>query len=69
MVHEELAFVRSRTGDANIENVEISEKDFASKARQLEIYHLKHFYESRAFALQNYRYDAARKVIIQSFAV
>lgn len=37
------------------------------QARQLEIYHLKHFYDSRAFAGQNYSYDANRKVIVQTF--
>lgn len=35
------------------------------QARQLEIYHLKHFYESRTFAIQNFVYDENRKVIIQ----
>ncbi|XP_054160995.1 DNA replication licensing factor mcm2-like [Oppia nitens] len=68
MVHEELTLLRSRsTAGAVVEKVEINEKDFAQKARQLEIQHLRAFYDSRAFALQNYLYDSVNKKIIQKF--
>lgn len=76
MSHEELALRRNKArnmaGDGSdqmvqIDRVEISEPEFAKRARQLEIYHLKNFYDSRSFAVQNFHYDPSRKVIIQKF--
>ncbi|KAI2806380.1 MCM DNA helicase complex subunit [Blomia tropicalis] len=70
MVHEELALARSRAraldDEQVIEKVEISEPAFARKAHQLEIHHLKNFYESKAFAAHHFHYDSIRKVIIQA---
>ncbi|KAH9506430.1 MCM DNA helicase complex subunit [Dermatophagoides farinae] len=77
MMHEEIVLRRNRShrndhnmgGDDDdfIEKVEISEPEFAKRARQLEIYHLKNLYESRSFTMQNYHYDPSRKVIVQKF--
>ncbi|CAG2178036.1 unnamed protein product, partial [Oppiella nova] len=68
MVHEELSLMRNRmTAGAHIEKVEVNEKDFAAKTRQLDIQHLRAFYDSRAFAIQNYTYDPVKKVIVQKF--
>ncbi|KAF7493453.1 DNA replication licensing factor mcm2 [Sarcoptes scabiei] len=74
MIQEELLMRRNRyrsreqrESDELIEKIEIKEPEFAKRARQLEIYHLKNFYDSRTFSLHNYHYDPKRKLIIQTF--
>ena len=73
MMLEAIAFKRNKArimGDDSehfIHKIEVSEADFAKKARQLDVYHLKNFYDSKAFKSQNYGYDPVNKVIVQTF--
>jgi len=73
MMHEAIALKRNKArtmGDDSehfIHKIEVDESEFVKKARQLDVYHLKNFYDSKAFKNQKYAYDPVQKVIIQTF--
>ncbi|XP_013791101.1 DNA replication licensing factor mcm2-like [Limulus polyphemus] len=66
LVHEQVAFLRSRYG-TDVDVVEISEKDLGDKARQINIHNLRPFFESDIFQAHNFTHDPKRKLIIQTF--
>ncbi|XP_002740276.1 DNA replication licensing factor mcm2-like [Saccoglossus kowalevskii] len=65
LVQEHSSFHRTRHG-ADQEYVEISEKDLAEKARQINIHNLVGFYESEIFRAHKFTHDARKKLIIQT---
>jgi len=66
LTQDQQAFHRNRFG-SDMDQVEISEKDLADKARQINIHSLTSFYDSDIFQANHYTHDSKRKVIIQSF--
>ncbi|CAG0884040.1 unnamed protein product [Cyprideis torosa] len=66
LVQEQATYLRNRYGTEQ-ETISIPEKDFADKARQINIHNLRPFFESDIFKHNNFTYDARRKVIIQTF--
>lgn len=67
MTQEQLAFMRGLLGTAqDITTIEISEKDFMDKARQIDIHDVKPFYESRIFKANHYSYNVKKKIIVQT---
>ncbi|RWS13295.1 DNA replication licensing factor mcm2-like isoform X1 [Dinothrombium tinctorium] len=65
LMHEQLGLIRSKEMDTDLLSIEISEKEFIAKAKQLEIHNLTQFYQSTIFKANNYVYDSKRRVIIQ----
>lgn len=66
LMHEQAAYQRSRYG-GEVDTVEITDKDLADKARQINISNLNPFFNSDIFKAHNFRHDVRQKVIIQSF--
>lgn len=67
MTQEQLSFMRCLHGSArDFSTIEISEKDFMDKARQIDIHDVKPFYESRIFKANHYSYNGKKKVIVQT---
>lgn len=66
LAQDQMAYHRNRFG-TDIEHIEVSEKDLADKARQINIHSLTSFYDSELFQVNRFTHDAKRKVIIQSF--
>uniref|UniRef100_UPI00358E0689 DNA replication licensing factor MCM2 n=1 Tax=Myxine glutinosa TaxID=7769 RepID=UPI00358E0689 len=66
LVTEQLGYHRSRHG-AVPEQVEVSEKDFVERARQINVHSLAAFYNSDVFRLHRFSHDSHRKIIVQSF--
>ncbi|KAI5709035.1 hypothetical protein M8J76_008691 [Diaphorina citri] len=64
MTLDQLMYIRGVHGVV-IDTVEIHEKDFKEKARQINIYDLRPFYESKLFKTNHYTYDKNREKIIQ----
>uniref|UniRef100_A0A1B6LKB5 MCM C-terminal AAA(+) ATPase domain-containing protein n=1 Tax=Graphocephala atropunctata TaxID=36148 RepID=A0A1B6LKB5_9HEMI len=65
MTLDQIAYIRGIHGvDVNV--IEIHEKDFLDKAKQINIYDLRDFYESKIFESNHFRYDAKRKLIVQT---
>lgn len=65
LTQDQKAFHRNRFG-SDMDQVEISEKDLADKARQINIHSLTSFYDSDIFQANRFTHDSKRKVIIQS---
>ncbi|XP_077982229.1 DNA replication licensing factor mcm2-like [Glandiceps talaboti] len=65
LVQEQSSFHRTRHGGEQ-EYIEISEKDLAEKARQINIHNLAGFYDSEIFRAHRFTHDMRRKVIVQS---
>lgn len=63
---DQLAFIRS-TMSSTSDNItiEIMEKDLIERAKAINIYNFKDFYESDLFKVHDYVYDSKRKVILQ----
>lgn len=59
---EQLAYIRCKEGPSAT-NVEILEKDLSERAKSINIFNLKDFYESDLFKLHGYIYDSKRKTI------
>lgn len=59
-----MTFQRNRYG-LEQEQIEISEKDLADKARQINISNLTSFYDSDIFKANHFSHDSKRKVIVQ----
>jgi len=66
LVGEHISFYRNRFGGEQ-EIVEIEEKEFADKARQLNIHSLTNFYSSDIFKAHKFVHDPKRKTITQAF--
>jgi len=66
LVGEHISFYRNRFGGEQ-EIVEIEEKEFADKARQLNIHSLTNFYSSDLFKAHKFVHDSKRKTITQAF--
>uniref|UniRef100_A0A1B6ESV9 DNA replication licensing factor MCM2 n=2 Tax=Proconiini TaxID=565685 RepID=A0A1B6ESV9_9HEMI len=65
MTLDQIAYIRGIHGvDVNV--IEIHEKDFLDKAKQINIYDLRDFYESKIFESNHFKYDAKRKLIVQT---
>lgn len=62
---DQLAYIRCKEGP-QATHVEIMEKDLIERAKQINIFNLKDFYDSGLFKTNNFVYDAKRKVILQS---
>ncbi|XP_031617639.1 DNA replication licensing factor Mcm2 [Contarinia nasturtii] len=61
---EQLAYIRARDGPSAT-HVEVIEKDLTERAKAINIFNFKDFYESSIFKQHGYAYDAKRKVILQ----
>uniref|UniRef100_A0A8D8WMM2 DNA replication licensing factor MCM2 n=2 Tax=Cacopsylla melanoneura TaxID=428564 RepID=A0A8D8WMM2_9HEMI len=64
MTLDQLMYIRGVHGVV-VDTVEIHEKDFKEKARQINIYDLRPFYESKLFKTNHYTYDKNKEKIIQ----
>ncbi|BES93672.1 DNA replication licensing factor [Nesidiocoris tenuis] len=64
MTLEQLAYIRGTHG-VDVNTVEIHEKDFIDKAKEIKIFDVRPFYDSKIFENNNYQYDAKKKMIIQ----
>ncbi|XP_061187853.1 DNA replication licensing factor mcm2-like [Saccostrea echinata] len=64
LAQDQMTFQRNRYG-LEQEQIEISEKDLADKARQINISNLASFYESDIFRANHFSHDRKRKVIVQ----
>ncbi|XP_052065124.1 DNA replication licensing factor mcm2-like [Mytilus californianus] len=62
---DQMSFQRNRFG-LDQETIEISEKDLADKARQINISNLTNFYESDIFRSNRFNLDRKRKMIVQT---
>lgn len=61
---DQLVYIRCKEGP-NVTHVEVMERDLMERAKQIEIFNLKPFYESDVFKNNAFSYDAKRKVIVQ----
>lgn len=61
---EQLAYIRCRDGP-NATHIEVMEKDLAERAKSINVYNLKDFYESQTFKDNGFVYDSKKKVVIQ----
>lgn len=61
---EQLAYIRCKDGPSAT-HVEVMEKDLTERAKTLNIFNFKDFYESEVFKKHGYVYDAKRKIILQ----
>lgn len=64
LAQDQMTFQRNRYG-LEQEQIEISEKDLADKARQINISNLTSFYDSDIFKANHFSHDSKRKVIVQ----
>lgn len=59
---DQLAYIRCKEGP-NATHVEVLEKDLTERAKAVNIFNFKDFYESEVFKMHGYVYDAKRKII------
>jgi len=64
LVQEQLAL--KRTANKKIDTIEILEKDFSARAKEIEIHNLNQFYKSSTFSSHNFKYDSKNKMIIKT---
>jgi DNA replication licensing factor MCM2 len=62
---DQLAYDRSKKGP-NVTEVEVLEKDLQERAKQINIFDLKAFFDSEIFKNNGFIYDAKRKIILQT---
>lgn len=62
---DQLAYIRCKEGP-QATHVEIMEKDLLERAKVINIFNLKNFYDSEVFKKNSFIYDVKRKVILQS---
>lgn len=62
---DQLAYIRCKEGP-QATHIEIMEKDLIERAKQINIFNLKDFYDSEVFKRNAFVYDVKRKVILQS---
>jgi len=65
LIHDQASYQRNRYG-TDQDTVEISEKDLADRARQINIHNMQPFFSSNLFSANNFRYDEKRKIIAQT---
>ncbi|XP_074644668.1 DNA replication licensing factor mcm2-like isoform X2 [Tubulanus polymorphus] len=65
LAQDQMSFVRNRFGTEQ-DVIEISEKDLADKARQINIHNLAAFYDSDVFRAHRFSHDAKKKIIVQT---
>lgn len=68
MTMDQLMYIRGLHG-VDVNRIEIHEKDFIDKAKQIKIFDVRPFYESKIFENNHFEYDAKRKMIIQRVPV
>lgn len=61
---DQLAYIRCKDGPSAT-HVEVMERDLIERAKQLDIYDLKPFYESDVFKKNGFSYDPQRRVLLQ----
>lgn len=61
---DQLAYIRCKDGPSAT-HVEVMERDLIERAKQLDIYDLKSFYESDVFKKNGFSYDPQRRVLLQ----
>ncbi|KAK6176782.1 hypothetical protein SNE40_015016 [Patella caerulea] len=66
LAQDQMTFQKNRFG-LEQDTIEISEKDLADKARQINIHNLTSFYDSDVFRSNHFSHDTKKKIIIQSF--
>uniref|UniRef100_A0A1B6CC10 DNA replication licensing factor MCM2 n=1 Tax=Clastoptera arizonana TaxID=38151 RepID=A0A1B6CC10_9HEMI len=65
MTLDQMTYIRGIHGvDINV--IEIHEKDFIDKAKQINIFDLRPFYDSKLFESNHFVYDSKRKMIVQT---
>lgn len=64
---DQLAYIRCKDGP-NATHVEIMERDLVERAKQLDIFNMKPFYESEIFKKNGFNYDPKRRIILQIVA-
>lgn len=62
---DQLAYNRFKKGSA-VNHVEVLEKDFIERAKQVDISNIKQFYESEIFLNNGFMYDPKKKTIVQT---
>eukprot|EP00923_Selenidium_pygospionis_P053609 GHVN01093084.1.p1 GENE.GHVN01093084.1~~GHVN01093084.1.p1 ORF type:complete len:125 (-),score=6.62 GHVN01093084.1:232-570(-) len=63
LAQDQMTFQRNRYG-AELEIVEIAEKDLTEKARQINIHNLSTFYDSDVFKTNRFTHDSKRKMLV-----
>ncbi|CAH1782811.1 unnamed protein product [Owenia fusiformis] len=66
LAQDQMSYHRNKFGPEPDASIEISEKDLADKARQLNITNLVDFFESDIFQSHKFTHDPKRKMIVQS---
>ncbi|XP_037949487.1 DNA replication licensing factor Mcm2 [Teleopsis dalmanni] len=61
---DQLAYIRCKDGPTAT-HVEIMERDLIERAKQLDIFNLKPFYDSELFKQNGFSYDPKRRIILQ----
>lgn len=61
---EQLAYIRCKEGPSAT-HVEVMEKDLTERAKSINIFNFKDFYDSEVFKKYGYTYDSKRKIILQ----
>ncbi|CAH1402014.1 unnamed protein product [Nezara viridula] len=64
MASDQMMYIRGIHGVA-VNVIEIHEKDFIDKAKQIKIYDVRPFYESKVFEMNHFEYDPKKKLIVQ----
>lgn len=62
---DQIAYNRFKKG-SNASHVEVLEKDFVERCKQVDVVNIKQFYESDIFVNNGFVYDAKKKTIIQT---
>ncbi|XP_033116539.1 DNA replication licensing factor mcm2-like [Anneissia japonica] len=65
LVSDQMTYLRTRYGKQQ-EVIEVSDRDLADKARQINIHNLLPFYESDIFKAHRFTYDNKRHLIVQT---
>ncbi|XP_064633421.1 DNA replication licensing factor mcm2-like [Lineus longissimus] len=65
LAQDQMSFQRNKYG-VDQDQIEISEKDFVDKARQINITNLASFFDSELFQVNRFQHDAKKKLIIQT---
>ncbi|KAL4142954.1 hypothetical protein QTP88_005342 [Uroleucon formosanum] len=68
MATDQLAYIRGIHG-VTVNTIEIHEKDFKDRVKQIDIHDLRPFFESKLFKNNNFVYDEKRHIIIQTLLV
>lgn len=61
---DQLAYIRCKDGP-NATHIEVLEKDLIERAKSINVYNFKDFYDSELFKTHGYVYDSKKKIILQ----